>query len=80
MRSRMLESLRTAVEQETSRKFGSDELQPLKVLSPEKMLKERRSELRNSLTDMQQLFFVRKAERPERQRCGTRGRLFGKRG
>jgi hypothetical protein len=52
MRSRMLESLRTAVEQEIVREFRSDVFEPPKPLSPEETLNERRSELRNGLTDI----------------------------
>src|SRR6266849_5474736 len=58
--SRMLESLRTAVEQRVSREFASDVFQPSKPLTPEEELEARRSELRNGLTDRQRLFLFGK--------------------
>ncbi len=60
MRSRLLDSLRTAVEQRVSREFASDILEPSEPLSPEEALEQRRSELRNGLTDMQRLFLFGK--------------------
>jgi hypothetical protein len=56
----MLESLRTAVEQRVSREFVSDIFDPAEPLSPEEELEQRRSELRNGLTDMQRLFLLGK--------------------
>ena len=58
--SRMLESLRTAVEQRVSREFASDIFELSKPLTPEEELEARRSELRNGLTDMQRLFLFGK--------------------
>ena len=60
MRSRFLESLRTAVEQQVSREFASDDLELSKPLSSVEALKKRRSELRNGLTNMQRLFLFGK--------------------
>jgi hypothetical protein len=57
--SRMLESLRTAVEQQVSREFASDIFEPVEPLTPEEELEQRRSELRNG-TDMQRLFLIGK--------------------
>ena len=47
----MLESLRTAIEQRVSREFVSDIFDPEEPLSPEEELEQRRSELRNGLTE-----------------------------
>jgi hypothetical protein len=58
--SRLLEALRTAVDQRLSREFASDILEPRKPLTPEEGLEARRSELRNRLTDMQRLFLFGK--------------------
>jgi hypothetical protein len=58
--SRLLESLRTAVEQQVSREFASDIFEHAKPLSPEEALEQHRSELRNCLTDMQRLFLFGK--------------------
>ncbi len=58
--SRLLESLRTTIEQRVSREFASDVFEPAKPLSPEEQLEQRRSELRNGLTDMQRLFLFGK--------------------
>ena len=58
--SRMLESLRTAVEQRVSREHVSDIFDPAEPLSPEEELEQRRSEMRNGLTDMQRLFLLGK--------------------
>lgn len=55
LRSRLLDSLRTTIEQRVSREFASDIFEPSKPLSPEEELEARRSELRNGLTDMQRL-------------------------
>lgn len=60
MRSRMLESLRTAVEERISGDFASDVFEPSKPLNPEEALEQHRSELRNGLTDMQRLFLFGK--------------------
>lgn len=60
MRSRMMESILAQVDHEISRDFGSDDFELSKPLTPEKMLKTRRSELRNGLTDMQRLFLFGK--------------------
>jgi hypothetical protein len=60
LRSRLLDSLRTAVEQRLSREFASDIFEPLKPLTPEEELEARRSELRKGLTDMQRLFLFGK--------------------
>src|SRR5713101_1286375 len=57
--SRLMESLRTAVEQRM-REFASDILEPAEPLTPEEELEQRRSELRNGLTDMQRLFLFGK--------------------
>jgi len=56
----MLDSLRTAVEQRVSREFASDIFEPSESLSPEESLEQRRSELRNGLTDKQRLFLFGK--------------------
>ena len=74
--SRLQDSLRTMVEQRISREFASDIFDPAEPLSPEEELEQRRSELRNGLTDMQRVVFVWEAERPERQRCGNCSGLF----
>jgi hypothetical protein len=58
--SRMLESLRTAVEQRVSQDFASDIFEPSKTLTPKEELEARRSELRNGLTNMQRLFLFGK--------------------
>jgi len=58
--SRLLESLRTSIEQRVSREFEADIFELCKPLSPEESLKQRRSELRNGLTDMQRLFLFGK--------------------
>jgi len=58
--SRMLESLRTAIEQRVSREFASDIFEPSKLHTPEEELEARRSELRNGLTRMQRLFLFGK--------------------
>jgi hypothetical protein len=58
--SRMLESLRIAVEQQVSCEFASDIFEPMEPLTPEEELEQRRSELRNGLTDMQRLFLFGK--------------------
>ena len=58
--SRMLESLRTTVEQRVSREFASDVFEPSEPLTPEQELEARRSDLRNGLTDMQRLFLFGK--------------------
>jgi hypothetical protein len=60
LRNRLLESLRTAVEQRLSREFASDIFEPSKPLTPEEELEARRSELRKGLTDMQRLFLFGK--------------------
>jgi hypothetical protein len=60
VRSRMLDSLRTVVEQRMSREFASDIFEPSKPLSPEEELETRRSELRKGLTDRQRLFLFGK--------------------
>lgn len=75
--SRMLESLRTAVEQRVLREFASNIFEPAEALTPEEELEQRRSELRNGQAAV---VFVREDERPKRQRCGDCGRLFGERG
>jgi hypothetical protein len=43
-----------------SREFASDIFEPSKPLTPEEELEQRRSELRNGLTDMQRLFLFGK--------------------
>jgi hypothetical protein len=48
--SRLLESLRTAVEQRASREFAADVFEPSKVLTPDEELEQRRSELQNQAT------------------------------
>jgi hypothetical protein len=58
--SRWLESLRTSIEQRHSREFDSFISELCKPLSPEESLEQRRSELRNGLTDMQRLFLFGK--------------------
>jgi hypothetical protein len=58
--SRMIGSLRAAVEQRVSRDFASDIFEPEEPLTPEEELEQRRSELRNGLTDMQRLFLFGK--------------------
>jgi hypothetical protein len=58
--SRMLDSLRIAVEQEILREFGPDIFEPTEPLTPEEELEQLRSELRNGLTDMQRLFLFGK--------------------
>jgi hypothetical protein len=58
--SRLLESLRTALEQRASREFSADVFEPSKVLTPDEKLEQQRSELRNGLTDMQRLFLFGK--------------------
>jgi hypothetical protein len=58
--SKMLESLRAAVEQRVSREFASDIFELVEPLTPEEELEQRRSELRNGLTDMQRLFLFGK--------------------
>lgn len=58
--SRLLESLRTVVEQRVSREFASDIFERAKPLTPEEELYKRRSELRKGLTDMQRLFLFGK--------------------
>ena len=60
MRSRLLESLRTTIEQRFSSQLASDIFEPSKPLSPEEELEARRSELRNGLTDRQRLFLFGK--------------------
>jgi hypothetical protein len=58
--SRLLESLRTAVEQRVSRESLSGIFESPKPLSPEEEPEARRSELRNGLTDKQRLFLFGK--------------------
>jgi DNA-directed RNA polymerase specialized sigma24 family protein len=58
--SRILDSLRIAVEQEVLREFGPDIFEPTEPLTPEEELEQLRSELRNGLTDMQRLFLFGK--------------------
>jgi hypothetical protein len=58
--SRLLESLRTAIEQRFPSQLASDIFEPSKPLSPEEELEARRLELRNGLTDMQRLFLFGK--------------------
>jgi hypothetical protein len=58
--SRLLESLRTAVERRVSREFASDVFEPSKPLTPGEELEARRSELRSGLTDRQRLFLFGK--------------------
>lgn len=58
--SRMLESLRTAVEQGVLREFASGIFEPVEPLTPEEELEQRRSELRNGLTNRQRLFLFGK--------------------
>ncbi len=62
MRSRSLASLVAAIEQQVEREFASDDddFEPSEPLSPEEALEQRRSELRNGLTDMQRLFLFGK--------------------
>jgi hypothetical protein len=77
--SRMLESLRTAIEQRVSREFASDIFEPSKPLTPEEELEARRSELRNGLTDIQRLFLFGKLSGLN-DKDGACSRLFGERG
>jgi hypothetical protein len=58
--SRIMVSLRTAVEQQISRESASDVFVHKCPLTPEEELEQRRSELRNGLTDMQRLFLFGK--------------------
>ena len=60
MRSRLLDSLRIAVEQRLSRELASDIFELSKPLTPEEELEARRSGLRKGLTDMQRLFLFGK--------------------
>jgi hypothetical protein len=60
LRSRLLDLLRTAVEQRLSRELESDIFELSKPLTPEEELEARRSELRKGLTDMQRLFLFGK--------------------
>jgi len=53
-------SLRIAIEQQVSREFPSDIFEPAEPLTPEEELEQRRSALRNGLTDMQRLFLFGK--------------------
>jgi len=58
--SRLLETLRTALEQRLLREFESDTFEPSKPLSPDEELEAQRSELRKGLTDRQRLFLFGK--------------------
>jgi len=58
--SRIVESLRAALEKQVSREFASDIFEPEEPLIPEEELEQRRSELRNGPTDMQRLFLFAK--------------------
>src|SRR5262245_35914038 len=58
--SRLLESVRTAIEQRFPTELESDVLPGQSLLSLEEELAQRRSELRNGLTDMQRLFLFGK--------------------
>ena len=78
--SRMLESLRTAIEQRVSREFASDIFEPSKPLTPEEALEARRVGTEEWPDGFAATLFVRQAGRPERQRCSDSGRLFGERG
>ncbi len=78
--SRMLESLRAAVEQRVSREFASDIFGPVEPLTPEEELEQRRSELRNGLTDTQRLFLFGKVSGLNDKDAAMCGRLFSERG
>ena len=56
--SRLMDSLRTTVEQRVLREFAV--LEDPDPLTPEEELEQRRCELRNGLTDMQRLFLFGK--------------------
>jgi len=58
--SRMMRSLITAVEQRFQRESELDVLPSQNLLTPEEELEQRRSELRNGLTNMQRLFLFGK--------------------
>ena len=58
--SRIMESLRTTVDQRVLREFASDAFESSEPLSSQEQLEARGSELRNSLTDMQQLILFGK--------------------
>jgi hypothetical protein len=57
---KMLAALSASVRSGVSREFASDIFEPSKPLTPEEALEQRRSELRNGLTDMQRLFLFGK--------------------
>jgi len=58
--TKMLAALSARVRLEVEREFASDISESTEQFTPEEELKARRSELRNSLTDMQRLFLFGK--------------------
>jgi hypothetical protein len=58
--NKMFAALSARVRLEVEREFASDIFQPAEPLTPEEGLEQRRSELRNGLTDMQRLFLFGK--------------------
>jgi hypothetical protein len=58
--SRLIESLRTAIEQQFPPESESDVFTNNGPLSPEEELEQRRAELKNGLTDLQRLFLFGK--------------------
>ena len=58
--SRMMQSLLAAVEQRVSRESELDGFPSEAALTPEEAMEQRRSELKNGLTDLQRLFLFGK--------------------
>jgi hypothetical protein len=58
--NKMLVALNARARSDVSREFGADDFGPSKALTPEEELEQRRSELRNGLTDKQRLFLLGK--------------------
>jgi hypothetical protein len=58
--NKMLVALNARARSDVSREFGADDFGPSKALTPEEELEQRRSELRNGLTDKQRLFLFGK--------------------
>ena len=58
--NKMLAALSASVRLDVSREFASDVFEPSKPPTPEEELEQRRSELRNGLTDKQRVFLFGK--------------------
>jgi len=62
------------------REFGLDNPAHQRPLTPEEELEQRRSELKNGLTDKQRLFLFGKLSGLNEQRCGDSSWVFNERG